>query len=185
MLTSYYKTLDYRRYPDLQQQCIKWLDSQGLVHGKFRNTMTPLAVDQMLSNCPLISDFLNSVGSYNIVDATMYRIVRDFDFVIEDDIHIDYSKNRKRSMIEIPVIGCSHSERVFYQASVKELKTSVNGLSYWICDPATAIERARVRVERPTVLSLVDPSSTQLLRPFVNRISILLRVTPDAEEFIR
>ncbi len=185
-MTRLFHPIDYARSAELQQQAIKWLADNDLVHSEYRNTVTVLDVNELVKNIPLINDFLTSINR-QLADAALHRVINTFNFGITDTIHLPRSpshQNKKRTFIEIPVIGCEHSERVFYHAKVTGLQETVNGLKYWSCDESTAVELNRIRVTQPTVLDISVPTKIELTRTFVNRMSIVLRVTPDTMDLL-
>lgn len=183
-MNKFFHPIDYSRFPELQQQLIKWLANKDLVHSEYRNTITVINLEELATNAPLVFDLLASIDK-QLVDACVHRITNTFDFGVSDTIHVPWSEYKKRSIIEIPVIGCEHSERVFYHAKVTGLQETVNGLKYWSCDESTAVELNRVRVTQPMVIDITQrPSRIELSRTFVNRMSILLRVKPDSIDML-
>lgn len=178
-MLKYYAPIDFPQFAQLQQQCITWLLSQDLVHDQHVNNATQLDINELEFNCPTVKDLLTAMGSVTIEHARLYRVMRTFDWDQPDTIHQNISGLKRASAIEIPVIGCEHSDRVFYRARVTGLKQTANGQKYWACDESTAEEVARVRVMGPTRLDLRWPTRIELARTYVNRLSIILRVTPD------
>lgn len=174
---SYYRALPCDYFPEMQQQAVKWLLDKNLIHEQYRNSTTILAVNELITNVPTINKLVTDLG-LTIHLASVHRTIKSFDFEINDTMHVDYS--RQYSAIEIPVIGYQHSERVFYRAKVTGLKTTVNDLRYWECDETTAQEVDRVQINGPTVITINQPSKIELHRTFINRISIVVRTTPDA-----
>lgn len=176
MTMNYFKPLNYENYSALQQSAVKWLLDRDLIHGEYRNLNTRLNLEEALAGMPLINDLLSQLGK-TCRDVYVQRTIRSFNFEVKDALHVDFTKNL--AMIEIPVIGCSHSERVFYHAKVTGVATTIDGLPYWVCDASTAQEVARVRVEQPTVLRMGVPSKIELERSFVNRVSLMIMANED------
>jgi hypothetical protein len=177
-MSTFYRTIDYPNYFNLQQQLVRYALELDLVHSYVPNYHTPQNLSELFVHVPIMLDLLDKL---EVTPLTVGWTVSTMN--TQSKIHID--RQSRNGRIEFPVIGCAYGYTAFYSAPVTGIAQQKNGIEYWLCDEERAQEVERFTLTEPTFMRVDKPYITRVTRVHVRRISLGIVVNDvDTARFI-
>ena len=168
----YFKEIDIDFYNEIVEKSIEYVLTQPFLTDKKQNSFFKLDLQSYFKHCPEALVSFTNLGLTPTMVAVYYT-VEDSD----SPIHIDYPVPDSR--INIPLLNCDSSATVFYESPVTQRVAQENGLNLYLCDPATAVEVARITIKKATVIRVNKPHKVHMFKEGIPRICLTVRFEQD------